>query len=56
MKDQTKLFKAFVYICLFIFALSIIVPVLWVFIILRKSEDFMAILGPYQKAFTLKTL
>lgn len=41
MKDQTKLFKAFVYICLFIFALSIIVPVLWVFMAsIKENPEF----------------
>lgn len=38
MKDQSKLFKIFIYICLILLALSIIVPVLWVFMASIKTN------------------
>lgn len=38
MKEQSKLFKFFVYLCLILLALSIIVPVGWVFLASIKSN------------------
>lgn len=38
MKKQNKLFKVFVYVCLIIFALTIIVPVAWVFMASIKTN------------------
>lgn len=38
MKDQSKLFKIFIYICLILLALSIIIPVLWVFMASIKTN------------------
>lgn len=38
MKDSKKLYKIFVYLCLFIFALSILIPVAWVFMASIKAN------------------
>lgn len=38
MKEQSKLFKIFIYLCLIILALSIIIPVAWVFMASIKSN------------------
>ncbi|WP_297790286.1 carbohydrate ABC transporter permease [uncultured Anaerococcus sp.] len=39
MKNQSKLFKIFTYLCLTIFALSILVPVAWVFMASFKTNS-----------------
>lgn len=39
MKNQSKLFKIFTYLCLTIFALSILVPVVWVFMASFKTNS-----------------
>lgn len=38
MKDSNKLYKIFVYLCLFIFAFSILIPVAWVFMASIKAN------------------
>ena len=38
MKKKSKLFNIFIYLCLFIFALSILVPVFWVFMASIKTN------------------
>lgn len=41
MKEQSKLFKFFVYLCLTIFALSILLPLLWVFAAsVKENSEF----------------
>lgn len=43
MRNQTKLFKIFIYICLFLLAISIIIPVAWVFMAsMKQNEEFFA--------------
>lgn len=38
MREQSKLFKVFIYLCLILLALSIIIPVVWVFMASIKSN------------------
>ena len=40
-KDSNKLFKIFIYVCLLIFAVSIIIPVAWVFMAsIKENKEF----------------
>ena len=38
MREQSKLFRVFIYLCLILLALSIIIPVVWVFMASIKSN------------------
>lgn len=40
MKEQSKLFKIFIYICLILLALSILIPVVWVFMARQTNPEF----------------
>nr|WP_289890197.1 hypothetical protein [Virgibacillus pantothenticus] len=62
MKNSKKisldgLMRVFIYVALITLAVSIIVPVAWVFLAsIKQNKEFMAVLGHFQKEFILPTL
>ena len=60
-KPTSFIYKLFIYVALFTLAISIIVPVAWVFMAsLKQNSEFIKLrkflLGHYQRNFSSKTL
>src|SRR5699024_2457311 len=55
MKEQSKLFKIFIYICLILLALSILIPVVWVFMAsIKTNPEFYGNPWALPKSFYLE--
>ena len=52
-----RLYKFFIYLVLIMLAVSIIIPVAWVFMAsIKQNKDFMEIRGLCRRVFILRTL
>lgn len=55
MHEQSKLFKVFIYLCLILLALSVIIPVVWVFMAsIKENPEFYGNPWALPKGFYLE--